>query len=95
MAAAECELGFCEKKWKLGVCVGMWLLLSVSCVSVKVLEEKWKFDGFVTWVPCMCQAAKEDLVQQGWKGFYLGGNYVSGTPLSLCCSASIPVSMKS
>ena len=26
------------------------------------------------------QAAKEDLVQQGWKGFYLGGNYVSGIP---------------
>ena len=24
------------------------------------------------------QAAKEDLLQQGWTGFYLGGNYVSG-----------------
>jgi len=21
---------------------------------------------------------KEDLVKQGWSGFYLGGNYVSG-----------------
>ena len=36
---------------------------------------------------CVCQAAKEDLMQQGWKGFYLGGNYVSGTPLSLTCCA--------
>ena len=26
-------------------------------------------------------------MQQGWKGFYLGGNYVSGTSLSLCCSS--------
>ena len=25
------------------------------------------------------QELKEDLVKQGWSGFYLGGNYVSGT----------------
>lgn len=37
----------------------------------------------LTEIPCMFQAAKQDLVQQGWKGFYLGGNYVSGTALSL------------
>ncbi len=24
------------------------------------------------------QELKEDLVEQGWSGFYLGGNYVSG-----------------
>jgi len=28
-------------------------------------------------VECM-QELKEDLVEQGWSGFYLGGNYVSG-----------------
>ena len=65
----------------------MWLLLNVSCVLAAVLEQT-----LVTRVLCICQAAKEDLVQQGWKGFYLGGNYVSGSPLSLCCSACITAS---
>ena len=59
---------------------GMWLLLIMSCLVVKKLEQK-----LVNLLLCACQAAKEDLVQQGWKGLYLGGNYVSGTCPSLCC----------
>lgn len=48
-------------------------------VSLIIVQHCMVWQNLLVYKLCCCpQAAKQDLVDQSWKGFFLSGNYVSG-----------------